>query len=59
VTEISIERIENAIHTVARMMLKHDMPELIATIRYLEAARDDLLAGGDPAKYEAAGKVAE
>jgi hypothetical protein len=38
---VTIKRLERAIGTVARMMVKHDMP-LGATIRYLEAERDKL-----------------
>jgi hypothetical protein len=41
--EITIERIERAIHIVATMMVKHDMP-LGPTIRRLEAERDKLRA---------------
>jgi hypothetical protein len=38
---VTIERIEHAIGTVARMMVKYDMP-LGTTIRFLEAERDKL-----------------
>ena len=38
---VTIERLERAIGTVARMMVKHDMP-LGPTIRFLEAERDKL-----------------
>jgi hypothetical protein len=59
-TEITVERIERAINTTARAI---DYPDLarriMPTLERLEAVRDDLLAGGDPAKYEAPGKVAE
>jgi FtsZ-binding cell division protein ZapB len=37
-----MERIDRAIDTVAQMMVKHDMPDLIVTIRRLEAERDSL-----------------
>jgi hypothetical protein len=36
------KRINRAIHTVADMMVKHQMPQLIVTIRYLEAELDKL-----------------
>jgi hypothetical protein len=38
--EVTVERLERAIHTVADMMVKHDMRQLIVTIRFLEAERD-------------------
>ena len=40
--EVTVERLERAIHIVAEMMVKHDMPQLILTIRFLEAERDRL-----------------
>ena len=39
--EVTIERIERAIGTVAKVMVKHDMP-LGPTIRFLEAERERL-----------------
>jgi hypothetical protein len=39
---VTTERIDRAIYTVARMMDKHDMPQLIETIRRLEAEREKL-----------------
>jgi len=38
---VTVERIERAIHTVALMMVKHDM-DLTDTIGFLEAERDRL-----------------
>jgi hypothetical protein len=38
---VTVERIERAIDTVAKMMVKHDM-DLSDTVRYLEAERDKL-----------------
>ena len=38
---VTIDRIERAIHTVATMMVKHDM-DLSPTIERLEAERDKL-----------------
>ncbi len=32
---VTVERLDRAIATVARMMVKHDMPDLIVTIRRL------------------------
>jgi hypothetical protein len=40
--EVTVERLERAIHIVAEMMVKHDMPQLILTILFLEAERDRL-----------------
>ena len=39
---VTIERLDRAIDTVAQMMVNHDMPHLIDTVRYLEAERDRL-----------------
>ncbi len=39
-SHITVERIDRAIETVARVIVMHDMPELMATIRHLEAERD-------------------
>ena len=41
-SEITVERIDRAIGTVAAMMVKHDMPHLMTTIQRLEAERDKL-----------------
>jgi hypothetical protein len=40
-TTVTVERLERAIGTVARMMVKHNMP-LGPTVRFLEAERDKL-----------------
>jgi hypothetical protein len=39
---VTVERIERGKRTVARAMVKHDMPHLIVTIRFLEAEQDKL-----------------
>ncbi len=39
---VIVERIDHDIGIVAAMMIKHDMPHLIVTIRHLEAERDKL-----------------
>jgi hypothetical protein len=41
-SDVTIDRLNHAIDTVARMMVRHDMPQLIVTIRRLEAERDKL-----------------
>jgi hypothetical protein len=47
---ITIERIERAIRTVARAMVRHDM-NLAPTIRRLEAERDRLQQDGSDMDY--------
>lgn len=47
---VTIERIDRAIHTVAAMMLNHDM-DLSDTIRFLEAERDRLQRKTDAMDY--------
>jgi hypothetical protein len=32
-------------------MTRHNLPELLPTLKRLEAARDDLRANGDPIEY--------
>jgi hypothetical protein len=39
---VTIERLDRARRIVADMMVRHDMPELIVTIRHLEAEQDKL-----------------
>ena len=39
---LTVERIDRAMHTVASMMVKHDKPHLIVTIRFLEGAQEKL-----------------
>jgi hypothetical protein len=39
---VTVERIDRALHTVAKMIVKHRLP-LGPTIDYLEAERDKLL----------------
>jgi hypothetical protein len=39
---VTVERIDRAMHTVASMMVKHDKPHLIVTIRFLEGAQEKL-----------------
>jgi hypothetical protein len=39
---VTVERIERAIRTVARAVVKHNMPHLIVTIRFLEAEQGKL-----------------
>jgi hypothetical protein len=48
---VTVEHIDRAIKTVARMMAKHDMPDLIVTIHQLEAERDKLQQRTDAMAY--------
>jgi hypothetical protein len=48
---VTVERLERAIHIVADMIMKHDRPRLITTIRRLEAERDRLRNETDPMEY--------
>ena len=41
-SEVTVERLKRGIAIVAEMMVKHDMPHLITTIRFLEAERHRL-----------------
>jgi hypothetical protein len=40
--KLTVERLDRAIKTVADSMLRHNLPQLITTIRRLEAERDRL-----------------
>jgi hypothetical protein len=48
---ISLTRLENAITMTAYVMRRHQLPQLLTTLKRLEAARDDLLVNGDPLEY--------
>jgi hypothetical protein len=48
---VTIERVERAIRTVADMMVKHRRPQLMDTIKRLEAERDRLRNETDPIEY--------
>jgi hypothetical protein len=50
-SEVTVERLERAIQTVAEVMLKHNRPRLKETIQILEAERDRLRAETDPMEY--------
>ena len=45
---VTIERLERAITITAEAMSRHNLPQLLPTLKRLEAARDDLIANGDP-----------
>jgi hypothetical protein len=48
---VTIERIESAIATTAHCMAEHNLPQLLPTLKRLEAERDQLVANGDPIEY--------
>jgi hypothetical protein len=45
---VTIERLERAIAVTAYCMTKHNLPQLLPTLKRLEAERDNLIANGDP-----------
>jgi hypothetical protein len=50
-TIVTVERIERAITTTAYCMAEHNLPQLLPTLKRLEAERDKLIAEGDPIEY--------
>jgi hypothetical protein len=50
-SKVTIERLDCAIAVTADCMTRHNLPELLPTLKRLEAARDDLRANGDPIEY--------
>jgi hypothetical protein len=48
---VTIERIDKAIATTAEAMTRHDLPQLLSTLKRLEAERDRLIREGDPLDY--------
>jgi hypothetical protein len=48
---ITIERLDAAIAFTAYAMQRHNLPQLLPTLKRLEAARDDLLVNGDALEY--------
>jgi hypothetical protein len=48
---ITIERIERAIAMTAYVMQRHDLPQLLPTLKRLETARDELMHDGDALEY--------
>jgi hypothetical protein len=51
VPEITIERLKHAIAVTAYVMVRHDLPQLLPTLKRLESARDDLARDGDALDY--------
>ena len=48
---VTVERIERAIAITAEAMARHNLPQLLPTLKRLEAERDKLIANGDPIAY--------
>jgi hypothetical protein len=44
---VTVERLENAINVTAYVMAHHNLPQLLPTLKRLEAERDRLLGGGE------------
>jgi hypothetical protein len=50
-TPTIIERLDHAIALTAYAMQLHNLPEILPTLKRLEAARADLLVNGDALEY--------
>jgi hypothetical protein len=48
---ITVERLERAIAVTANAMTRHNLPQLLPTLKRLEAERENLLLNGDPIEY--------
>jgi hypothetical protein len=48
---ITIVRLERAIAITADAMARHNLPQLLPTLKRLEAERDKLTTAGDPIDY--------
>jgi hypothetical protein len=48
---VTIERLQNAINVTACVMAHHELPQLLPTLKRLEAERDNLALNGDPIEY--------
>jgi hypothetical protein len=48
---VNIERIESAITITAKAMADHNQPQLLPTLKRLQAERDKMIAEGDPIEY--------
>lgn len=50
-SEVTLSRLQRAINTTAYVMVRHDLPQLLPTLKRLEAARDGLLRNDDAIGY--------
>jgi hypothetical protein len=48
---VSVERLDRAIKITAELMVRHQLPQLMSTLKRLETERDRLLAEGDAINY--------
>jgi hypothetical protein len=49
--KVTVERIERAIKMTAEAIVRHNLPEIVPTLKRLETERDRLLQEGDPIAY--------
>jgi hypothetical protein len=48
---VTIARLDNAITLTAYVMQRHNLPQLLPTLKRLENERDQLRRDGDPIEY--------
>ena len=48
---VTIARLDNAITLTAYVMQRHNLPQLLPTLKRLENGRDQLRRDGDPIEY--------
>jgi hypothetical protein len=48
---VTVERIERSITMTAYAMQRHNLPQLLPTLKRLEAEREKLHSDGDPIEY--------
>jgi hypothetical protein len=48
---VTIERLDHAIAVTAYCMTRHNLPELLPTLKRLQTERDNLIRDGDPIEY--------
>jgi hypothetical protein len=51
VMTVTLERLESAIDITIEAMTQHSLPQLLPTLKRLEAERDKLVSEGDPLEY--------
>ena len=51
IASVTVERLTRAIAITADCMARHNLPQLLPTLKRLEAERDRLLQEGDPIEY--------
>jgi hypothetical protein len=50
-SQVTVERLERAIRAVAGWMIQYDLPQVLPTLKRLQAERDRLLKEGNPIEY--------